>query len=74
MSEQHNTKSRFLTTGQVCGELGISEETLMRWVKAGRFPAPLRLGLRRHVWLRVELEEFIQLKIEERNNANSGTN
>lgn len=29
---------------EVCERLGISQATLWRWVKAGHFPSPVRLG------------------------------
>lgn len=66
MSELPEKKSRFLTACQLSCELGISEQTLANWIKRGEFPAPLRLGLRRYVWLRVEFENYVQSRIEER--------
>lgn len=60
MSEQQqNTKSRFVTSSYLCKELGICQRTLERWINAGKFPAPLRLGLRKRVWLRTEYETHI---------------
>ena len=59
MSDSNETKSRFLTASQLSIELGISEATLFKWVNAGKFPAPLRLGIRHRVWLRVVYETHI---------------
>ncbi len=59
MSEHNNTKSRFVTPSQLSLELGITEATLSKWVEAGKFPAPLRLGIRHRVWLRVVYEKHI---------------
>lgn len=53
MSEQ-KTQSRFVDAVELCGELGICKRTLGRMVESGRFPQPLRVGLRKRLWLRVE--------------------
>lgn len=63
MSEQEQKPKpkpslRFVTVKEVCSELGIVPKTLNDWVAAGEFPAPLRLGRRKRVWARVELEEY----------------
>ena len=30
--------------------IGISNATLWRWIKAGRFPAPLKIGKKKVAW------------------------
>lgn len=52
--------SRFVTAEEVCEELQICRRTLNRMILDGRFPPPLRLGLRRIVWLKVEYESHIE--------------
>ena len=39
-----------LSRADVCKLLGITPNTLRAWVKAGRAPAPLNLGIRRLYW------------------------
>ena len=65
MSEQE-TGSRFIGAGELSLELGISESTLMAWVRTGQFVAPLRLGKRKMVWLRTEFELYVENRIAER--------
>ncbi|QDV23032.1 Prophage CP4-57 regulatory protein (AlpA) [Aureliella helgolandensis] len=61
--------ARFLTAGATSAELGISEATLTKWVAAGEFPKPLRLGLRKLVWQRCDLEQYIESRIAERDSS-----
>ena len=49
---------RFADAAEICDELGITRRTLRNWVRRGQFPPPLRLNLRKHVWLRASLENF----------------
>ncbi len=62
----NETGSRFIGAGELSLELGISESTLMAWVRTGQFPAPLRLGKRKMVWLRTEFELYVENRIAER--------
>jgi predicted DNA-binding transcriptional regulator AlpA len=39
-----------LTMREVLEVLRVSRLTLSAWVKAGRFPAPVDLGIRRSLW------------------------
>lgn len=64
MSEHNETKPRFMTSSELSNELGISEATLTKWVNAGKFPAPLRLGIRHRVWLRVAFEQHIEQAVQ----------
>ncbi len=58
-------KNRFVTADEICEELGISDRTLHNWIKANRFPAPLRLSLRKRVWMRSTVENFYNVKAAE---------
>ena len=39
--------------------IGISNATLWRWIKAGRFPAPLKIGKKKVAWRSSVLAEWI---------------
>lgn len=58
--QKQNMKLEFIEPSQVCNELGISESTLSKWIKAGKFPAPMRLGIRKNVWLKKTIVEYIE--------------
>ena len=51
---------RFVSTREVCTRIGKSRLTLDRWVKAGLFPAPKRVGENgfSKVWLSNELDDY----------------
>ncbi len=51
---------RFVSAPEICSELGVCRRTLARMIDDGRFPRPLRLGLRRFVWLRTEYEQHVE--------------
>jgi predicted DNA-binding transcriptional regulator AlpA len=53
-------KKRFITAKEIADELGVCERTILNWSERGIFPKPLRLSLRKRVWLRVEVEEHYQ--------------
>ena len=40
--------------------LGIGESTFWRWVKKGRLPKGRRLSARATVWMRADLEQFLE--------------
>jgi len=48
----NGSEKRFVTADEICEDLQICKRTLSRMVEDGRFPQPLRLGLRKKVWLR----------------------
>lgn len=50
--------TRFVGPKEICDDFGITQQTLAAWIKAGTFPQPMRLGLRKRVWIRLDLEEF----------------
>jgi len=55
----------FLTQEQVCEIVRVNRITLWRWVRSGRFPQPVRLGVRRIFWLKPVVEQFLQMQNEE---------
>lgn len=48
----------------LCREIGVTPKTLTLWIRQGRFPAPMRLGLRKRVWLRVTIDSFYEQAAE----------
>jgi excisionase family DNA binding protein len=37
---------QYRSVKEVCTRLGVSDETLRRWVRSGLFPPPVRIGRR----------------------------
>lgn len=56
--------SKILRGKEVCAIMGVSEQTISRWVKVGSFPAPLKLGPRRIGWEQSAVESFLASKRE----------
>ena len=53
---------RYLRTTNVCDRMGgIAPETLWRWIKADKFPKPIRLSpmSRTNLWREAEIDAFI---------------
>ena len=48
---------------------GYSQEHLRRLAKAGKFPAPIRLGKKRVVWIESEIDDWLEGKRQERDAA-----
>ena len=65
MSAPKQNTSELVEASQLCNRFGISEATLAKWVKAGKFPAPLRLGSRKRIWLLRTVEVYIEQKAAE---------
>lgn len=49
-----------LTAKQVANRLAISTKTLSRWVAAGKFPQPRKLGDRSLRWSAESVAEFLK--------------
>lgn len=47
-----------LRRDEVLKRVGISETTLYRWMKEGRFPQPVQLGPRAVAWPESDLREW----------------
>lgn len=64
-SQNNDTLLELISASQLSAELGVSESTLFKWVKLGKFPSPLRVGLRELRWLKKSVNEhFEKLNIE----------
>lgn len=53
---------RILTKAAVAAWLGVSQCTIDRWTREGRFPAKLQLGPARVGWERSEVESWLARK------------
>ena len=49
--------------------LSVSNTTLLRWEKAGRFPRRLRLAGTRVAWLKSKVDEWLNQTAERRNST-----
>lgn len=58
-------KPKFIDAAELCKELGICDRTLLNWINKGIFPKPLRLNIRRRIWLRVNIDQFFEAKAVE---------
>ncbi|MCW5750878.1 MAG: AlpA family phage regulatory protein [Alphaproteobacteria bacterium] len=48
---------------------GVSEMTVWRWVKAGTFPRPIKIGAHRVGWLESEFLAWLAARAAERDRA-----
>jgi predicted DNA-binding transcriptional regulator AlpA len=69
MNETSTKLVELISATELSLEIGISEETLYRWVKLGVFPKPLRVGLREFRWLKKTVNGHFEKLAEEANNA-----
>jgi prophage regulatory protein len=62
MSKRVIRISEIASTKDKSGKLPVSQATIWRWVKEGRFPKPFKLGERITVWNIEDIEFFIANK------------
>lgn len=60
MSQRVYRIRQMVTGPDRVGILPISAATLWRWVKAGNFPKPFKLGEKVTVWDAAEVDQFIE--------------
>ena len=53
------TNNNLLTINQVCVKVNRSRVTLWKWVKAGQFPKPLKIGNRTLGWKEVDFNNWL---------------
>ena len=51
--------AKLMTINEVAARLTINRATIYDWIKAGRFPAPIRLGERASRWPEDEVEAWL---------------
>jgi len=59
-------EDRILRKPEVLGLVGVSDPTVWRWEKAGKFPRRLQLGANSVGWLAGEVNAWLQAKSLER--------
>lgn len=71
MEAQSNTKptTRIIRKGELLSILGISDPSLYRWERAGKFPRRLQLGGNSVGWLASEVDAWITAKAATRGDA-----
>ena len=58
-----NSQNRpFLTTKEISKLIGISVSTINRLIKKGEFPSKIKLSPRRIVFMKNQIEEWIEKK------------
>ena len=60
-------KENYLNIDDITNYLKISEDTIKEWIKAGKFPRPLRVNDRKTLWSYALIENWVaqQHKTEE---------
>ncbi len=56
-----------LTRPDVCAIFRVDASTIYRWIKAGSFPKPVKVGPGSSRWLRSEVEAALSAMAEVRN-------
>lgn len=54
-----------LRARELTGVLGVGESTLWAWVRAGRFPPPIRLSARYTCWRWADVREWVAAQREQ---------
>lgn len=55
-----DVKDTLLTKTEVCAICKISNTTLWRWIKCGKFPKGINITARKRVWKRSTIEKWIE--------------
>ena len=58
--------ARLITMSELLEIVPFSRQHILRLEKRGRFPRRIRLGENRVAWLRSEVEQWIEARVEER--------
>lgn len=56
----------FLRLPEVLATVGVSKSTLYAWIKEGKFPRPVHLSATAAVWVSIEVAEWMQARVAER--------
>lgn len=57
---------KYLTAKEVSKIVGFHRMTIVRMIKTGRFPKPIKIGVRRIAWLEEDLRKWMDDRIGER--------
>ena len=55
-------KKNYLNIDDITNSLKINEDTLMKWIKEGRFPQPSRINDRATLWSYALIENWVALQ------------
>lgn len=69
ITEPQETKKTIIRKQELQTMLGISDPSIYRWEREGKFPKRLQLGGNSVGWLLSEVEGWIQAKAEARKGA-----
>lgn len=72
MSHQNiptGVSNRILSIKGVINQTGLSKSTIYLYIKQGKFPSPVKLGLRRVGWIEHEMLAWVQDRISESRDA-----
>ena len=55
----------------VCARIGVGRSTIYRWIGAGRFPAPVRIGPHTAAWDARLIDRWIEARIADSQSAST---
>jgi len=58
-----NSYTKFYRMPRLKSQLDVSQSSIWAWVKAGKFPKPIKLGANTTVWRAADVEAWAQSKI-----------
>lgn len=64
-----STGQRVLRKPELMGRIGLSDVTLWRMEQEGKFPRRIRLGGNSVGWLSAEIDDWLQERMENRDNV-----
>ena len=62
MTMTHSENRPFLTIKEISKLIGLSVSTINRLVKKGEFPSKVKISARKIVFIKKEIEEWINLR------------
>ena len=60
------SNSKVLKVKEVASEINVSVPQVYKLVSLGRFPKPIKLGERGSGWLRIEIDAWLQSRVDVR--------
>lgn len=57
---------RVLRLPEVEKKVGLRHSAIYKWMKLGRFPKPVSMGVAAKGWIEAEIDAFIEARIAER--------
>lgn len=66
MIYENGNKPRLMSPKEVASATTLSRTLITLMSKAGEFPKPVKLGIKRIAWIRDEVESFIDQRIARR--------